>query len=952
MSKESLKILIIDDDQSFANRIVYFCQLNGWQHNVLSEYPKEPLNTSWDFILLDRSLLPGAKFEDVITSLESLKKATGNAKIIVCAQDIQRDKDFLLLTEEELNGEKLVHEVSNKPYDIRLLASANENNSESQTPYYMHDLDREELFEKTNSNLPVAIAIFLCNPSKLDPLWNNGYWGKHPLNTHDERLLRLTLAEWQDSSRNKYLKPYREYRFPSSAGDRMVHWYLWKFDDYVYFVRNIENFTNENNDFAYLDSLRDPVNRLNHVRNILANRYAIPRFRLYEVDDLPNTNLSPNGDFYESNEKIMIPRYVSGGGTVDLNGDFSTAAWFSDEFIHKDLPENYKNIDVIRPDIVLQEVIERNDDEFDNHSNQGCSSIQWGEAETRSQIMVKDELRECALIAIDQRLDHLDTDLKKGKHRKELEAVVLTEPWADEDYKIGIPPLTREEVEHILPLIDDLKPAVTRWLRRARSKATQRWHFVLAKLLRCVLNSTGMEPPQVIAKLFEAMAATWPITQGLRIPHQILLDQMIPEQYSESNWKIMINQFNQINSRYIPPCIKHTEELDQLLKERPLDRYLKRHTYSEGGLTNLYIARQANPDYFHSLGGYGEIATQLYSERPYWPSVGPHQMAFARARARAPRHTVIQDYQKWRDNYTEDTPRAYKTTEWLSTFEKIGSWCAVPIPLGTHHVYPVILIVTSRHSNYFSKTRIELLQSMADRLLAVLRWEEEWSKSDTIRSSLSHGLGHYLTDLRILVEHKDSNGVAAMLPLLKGLHGNSKYSTSKKKSSRSSNLKKSTVILGKVLDELVVLKEHLDYQPALKDWMQWDSFRKTQVNIEHSALQQILYNLIVNSRRYAVNEKIHLDASLSELGLTLFIGNECDPVLAKEELSYIYELGFRGSNQVGSGSGIGLTVAKEMANSSKCNLNICPSDCGFLLKHFPDIAPERLFGQLLHLPVN
>lgn len=930
---------MIDDDKFFTQRIFYHCELHDWYCVVKNELSLKfisEINESYHYILLDASLLNIFSFEQKEKILQEIKNK-GQGNIILCSEYPLDDE---LQTLKQLS---LVKEVTKKPFDLRqlehpseeTLQSEEQNNLKINSPYDFNGWGK--IITQATYELPVAIALFKLNSNYDELLWKNKKWDSLELSQHDKRLLRLTLYDIRQELKQSNQVSPKELHFPSTDGKNIAVWSFLVSNQIVYFARHYKILDPRNDDFSYLDALRDPVGRFLKVRELLAQRYAISRLRIYEVDLLPDSFNSSAKDGYLPCP-LMIPRFISGGGTVDrITTDPSTQTWFDDEFVRQPLMEQDSYRWIEAGWIGLGEVADADDPQLQNNTTQGCNSLSWGDAGTCAQVMVKDaEGSEKGHLAFDQRLDHLRTDTKAGQIRKELEWVLRGEPFADAQSKIGVPPLTESEVKNMIPVLKILCPAIVRWFKRRQDQAEQVWDLILTRLMRCILSSSNMTPPLALKYLFEAMATAWPLIQGLRLPAKAVLEHIIDERFdNQQRWEEMLKQLGSLAEGDLGELHSLQER-----EEVPLDKYLQYHLANQG-LTNLYIAQQTEEGFFRSLGGYGRLVNQLRRFQP-WPILEPHRKAFINLN----NFTVIQDFQDWRTYYVEEP--LYQAEAWQAELASIGSWCALSIPVKSRQHYPTLLIVTSQHKNYFSESRVSLLESLAGRLLPFMRWYEEWAQSDKIRRSVAHGLGHHIADFRAMVRQNNWQGVEAMLPLLQGFHGNFSHHLQTKKSASTLNSK---TTFGIVLEKLRVLKHHPDYEEVMQDWEQWELFSSFELAVDAAPLQQILYNFLSNARIYAENNSVHLAAETTTGFLTLFIFNQCKTPLTEHDRRYLFISGYRPDNAIGSGSGSGLAVAKELADIQGIQLNLCDPDCIYLKKYFTNLSWEYQFGQQITIPI-
>ncbi|NJN46044.1 MAG: ATP-binding protein [Candidatus Competibacteraceae bacterium] len=124
------------------------------------------------------------------------------------------------------------------------------------------------------------------------------------------------------------------------------------------------------------------------------------------------------------------------------------------------------------------------------------------------------------------------------------------------------------------------------------------------------------------------------------------------------------------------------------------------------------------------------------------------------------------------------------------------------------------------------------------------------------------------------------------------------------------------------------------FRPALAEHgitVEWDAQADQRVNLDSEALEQILNNLLSNAEKYAAKGgALHITSRQTGSETILHI-RDWGPGIAKREQQRIFQPFYRGDsrlNEGASGTGIGLSIARELARLHGGDVVLQPTDQG------------------------
>jgi signal transduction histidine kinase len=127
------------------------------------------------------------------------------------------------------------------------------------------------------------------------------------------------------------------------------------------------------------------------------------------------------------------------------------------------------------------------------------------------------------------------------------------------------------------------------------------------------------------------------------------------------------------------------------------------------------------------------------------------------------------------------------------------------------------------------------------------------------------------------------------------------------------------------------------FRPALAERgmnVEWDAQADQLVNLDPDALEQILTNLLSNAEKYAAGGALHISSQQTDNQTTLQI-RDWGPGIAKREQQRIFQPFYRSDSRLNegtSGTGIGLTIARELARLHGGDLVLQPIEQGSCFK--------------------
>lgn len=236
-----------------------------------------------------------------------------------------------------------------------------------------------------------------------------------------------------------------------------------------------------------LENVHTLTDWLEAVARLLAQRYAISRFRVYKI-----APLSYIEEFEYSKDSLLIPLFQSGGGfEPSEDAWFQTGSLVNITSSNKELlNNNYKS----QPELV-----------DDTTPDTGSKFIRYGEKGTyRILFSIRSpQDNTFSLFALDRRLDHIGTLV--GFDR---EIVDTAKRMASDDAEI----LSNEQWSMMQGLIKDLGKRLATRLTLDEDNRIIEWHKTITKILKNTFAETGHSPEMIyegLSKVFIALTNEW-----------------------------------------------------------------------------------------------------------------------------------------------------------------------------------------------------------------------------------------------------------------------------------------------------------------------------------------------------------------------------------------------------------------------------------------------------------
>nr|VFJ49570.1 MAG: CheY chemotaxis protein or a CheY-like REC (receiver) domain [Candidatus Kentron sp. DK] len=597
MGTKQKRLLVIDDSNAFRESI----QIAGKRHRWWV-HPSDSLEDvrGWlvagnkpDVVLLDWEL--GGQEPNQFAEL--LRERGLTERTLLLSADIDEAREQFA-KEYGLAGIRL------KPLDLRRFED-----EVRLPPRDEDDVDVQELVQK------LKLAADILNSALTKTLWRNDHAKNEPL-THEQRLIMKWLrVEMDRSGRGKA----RRIDWDGEKG-LFLESRLYRFDTGEYaLVRDWRDENEQIHDHEFLNlEEQNPTPRkwLRAVaRLLLAQRYAISRFRVYKVSPLPNTE-----GLEKQHAPLVVPEFQSGGS--DARAEHWLQVGFQPHCIDH-IDEALKPGYSPAPRFVT-------DAEEDESRDCNIPRIQYGESGTYRVLFPvshPDTEETVALLAMDRRLDHLE-----GLQGFDQEVVELATRMASDE--IGL--LDEGQWGLMQGLVRDIGRRIARWLEEDEKARAAKWHETISRILIETFADAQSSPEMIydgISQVCAALADEWN-REGKagdrRISGHVLGTTPWPKQAEKgpavSSW-----------------CIARIDDI------RP------------SGVSNSS---------WQVVAGWGEAYGECRANGGRMTS--PYD---AVSRGEPWRAAVIQDFQRW-SRTTEDIPCECLSEE---TRQRVGSWLAVPM---------------------------------------------------------------------------------------------------------------------------------------------------------------------------------------------------------------------------------------------------------------------------------
>jgi DNA-binding NarL/FixJ family response regulator len=461
-----ITLLVIDDSQSFRENIQDEGTHRHW--SVLAS--DEVLQISqWleqhapDVVLLDWQL-PGQQRRDFARMLQD-RGLTDRTLLLSSAEMDNRRR--ALINEFGLAGFKL------KPLDLDRLEE------EIRLPTQPQPWPG---LEAMANQVDVCIDIL---DNALNPIWSNEEARKQPL-AFEQRVilqwLRAHLAATSERAARRLDWDGEKSRFLESRLFALRSGHLW-------LARDWRAPGDRPHDYELLNIDKSSGLRpwLRAVARLLAQRYAISRFRVYKIAPLPT-----GPGLEEAPSPLVLPLFQSGGGFAT-----SADAWLESGFLVEANPLVHRLFNTDGP--LPPEHVD------DSNPRAGCQEIRFGDKGTRRvQFLVRDqESGPVALFAIDRRLDHASslTDFDR-------EAVEIATRMASDEAGM----LDDRQWSLMTGLVGDIGERLSRRLTADEDNREKDWHEAISRAMRDTFSEAGRSPEMTyegLSQVCKQLSESW-----------------------------------------------------------------------------------------------------------------------------------------------------------------------------------------------------------------------------------------------------------------------------------------------------------------------------------------------------------------------------------------------------------------------------------------------------------
>lgn len=458
------KLLVIDDNVIFREAIVSAGEDNSWivmASDQLSDIKCWLDRNIPKTVLLDWQL-SGHHRQQYIDLLERYELT----KCTLLLSSTMDDARSRFIKKHKLAGYRL------KPLDLEHLEE--ELKLPKKVPW-------KNLDEMANQ-LDVAVNIL---DESLDPVWSNEQATQKPPTIGQRLIIKWLRAEMEgkrykaarrldwDGEKNCFLES-RLFRLNNGNYWLARDWWSKEEKPHDHEILNLDN----------VHTLKD---WLQVVAKLLAQRYAISRFRMYKIASLPHIEEAKHRD-----NPLVIPFFQSGGGFEPDEETWSRTGFLANENLYtkKALESDYQP----KPEYVN-----------DNNPNVGCKPIRYGKKGTHRVLFPvrRQDSQVSALFALDRRLDHTNT--LTGFDR---EVVDIATRMASDDAG----PLNDKQWSLMKGLIEDIGQRLVTKLTADEHGRTIKWHKNVTKVIKNTFAEAGSSPEMIyggLSKVCVALTDEW-----------------------------------------------------------------------------------------------------------------------------------------------------------------------------------------------------------------------------------------------------------------------------------------------------------------------------------------------------------------------------------------------------------------------------------------------------------
>nr|VFJ71444.1 MAG: Signal transduction histidine kinase [Candidatus Kentron sp. FW] len=669
------QLLVIDDNSAFRYAIGLAGEEHGW--NV---YADDELNRvkDWldrhfpDAVLLDWQL-PGqqrGKYAELLRE----RGLTERTLLLSGAMDEKREA---FVQKHGLAGIRL------KPLDLRRFEEEMQLPSQSEIPESLSPI----LGDIAGG---MKLAIDILDEGLTSVLWRNQYAQEEPLTSERRLIMQWLRAEIEDSGHDSVRRIDWD-----GAKECFLESTLYRLDNGGYgLARDWRDKGERTHDYEFLNLQEENPTLegwLRAVAKLLAQRYAISRFRMYKISPLPHTP-----GLEEPHVSLVVPKFQSGGGIesgVERCIESGAERWPQVGFqpqciphIEEALQPNYRP----KPKFVT--------DTEDSDSDCELPRVRYGKKPGTYRVLFpvrvrhSDSRETVALLAMDRRLDHLGK--LQGFDR---EVVDLATRMASDE--VGV--LSEKQWELMQGLVEDIGRRIADWLERDEKDRTAAWHKTISKILKDTFANTQSSPEMVydgISQICAALVGEWNREEKGR-------ERSISGHIrGNTPWSERDEKGPQVSSWYIV-----------LISDGQHGRVV-------AGWGGAYKECRAN-------GGRVEIPHAVVVQGEPWKAA------------------MIQDFQVWSEQ-VKAIPCECLSEE---TRRRIGSWLGVPMQVEGKK--QALMVVHSPHAHYFTHFHSQLMEYTAERLLPLLAAAlRETRARDAFTAAVMHEIKNESHAARMLVD--------------------------------------------------------------------------------------------------------------------------------------------------------------------------------------------------------
>nr|VFJ61896.1 MAG: Signal transduction histidine kinase [Candidatus Kentron sp. FW] len=470
------QLLVIDDNSAFRYAIGLAGEEHGW--NV---YADDELNRvkDWldrhfpDAVLLDWQL-PGqqrGKYAELLRE----RGLTERTLLLSGAMDEKREA---FVQKHGLAGIRL------KPLDLRRFEEEMQLPSQSEIPESLSPI----LGDIAGG---MKLAIDILDEGLTSVLWRNQYAQEEPLTSERRLIMQWLRAEIEDSGHDSVRRIDWD-----GAKECFLESTLYRLDNGGYgLARDWRDKGERTHDYEFLNLQEENPTLegwLRAVAKLLAQRYAISRFRVYKIVPLPHTQ-----GLEQPHLSLVVPKFQSGAGI-----DPDTESWLGTGFkqdeirdISKTLGENHTPA----PELVsgiLQ-----------GAENPAIPRVRYGKKPGTYRVLFPvrhpDSKETVALLAMDRRLDHI-----KGLQGFDREVVDLATRMASD--QAGV--LSEKQWDLMKGLVKDIGQRIADWLKGDEKDRTAAWHKTISKILKNTFADAQSSPEMIydgISEICAALVGEW-----------------------------------------------------------------------------------------------------------------------------------------------------------------------------------------------------------------------------------------------------------------------------------------------------------------------------------------------------------------------------------------------------------------------------------------------------------